>query len=149
MTTEQKKEEIDRIFRKLKIYCEFFYKSFEESPYSLIADGLVANNNLTGMRAVDREIDGALREWGNEVAFPIRQRMRDELGEGVFNEQKKDDKTLEKIIARGIIKTEKEYRIVHERVESIYHDENKKKEQEELNELLGAWTGKWREKKTK
>ena len=80
----------------------------------------------------------------NDAAFDLDSKQYKELnhilylkfGISLDNQNKKIIKKIKTILKRGHIKNIDEYRLVSERVERIYADDDKKEEVETLNNLL-------------
>ena len=95
-----------------------------------------ADNGLRGMRSVFRD----LNEWARGLS-PMHVRelnmlLKEKFGEDLQNESGKDLVKIAQIRKRGKIRTENEFRLVQERTEEIWNDDDKKKEVESLNKLL-------------
>lgn len=125
--------------------------SSEKSPLSFLELTILENykqGNLKNFKSIKSE----LLQWAKGFT-PKQQRELDELlrsetGRGLKEEQRLFEQHVNAIIKRGRIKNADEARLLEERVEEIYTDEQKKGELEKINRLLTAYAGKFQRHNT-
>jgi len=95
--------------------------------------------DLRGLRMVARDV----AEWATDLS-PEQQQQLDALlvsrfGRGLKDQRKDVEREIARILRRGQIETEGEYRLLMARVDEIYADESKAEELEQINRLLLAF----------
>ncbi|GHT77322.1 hypothetical protein AGMMS50262_18010 [Bacteroidia bacterium] len=96
--------------------------------------------NLRGMRSVYRDTN----EWGkglNTLADTeeLNQVLYAKFSEDLNTCSGRDAQKIKRIVRRGKISTENEFRLVLGRVDEIYTDDTKKEEIKILNKMLGEF----------
>jgi hypothetical protein len=69
----------------------------------------------------------------------LNDQLLEKFGNDIDNTEEKNTIKITKIIKRGKINNENEYRLILNRAEEIYHDKNKKSILDQLNELLAKY----------
>lgn len=95
--------------------------------------------DLRGLRMVARDV----AEWATDLS-PEQQQQLDALlvsrfGRGLKDQRKDVEREIARILRRGQIETEGEYRLLMARVDEIYADESKAEELEQINRLVLAF----------
>lgn len=136
-TNENKQEELDKLIKRFDIFYEFLLKNeTSEEIFSQaidIAYNAYKSNNLTILKRINKELDVWFREMPFDSQFELKQILKEKLNEEII------DKTLDKIkkvVKRGVINNLKEYKLILNRVDEIYADDDKYEEIIKLNELL-------------
>lgn len=95
--------------------------------------------NHRGLKMVASDV----REWATALSPAYRQRLdqnlRARFGRGLIEKADESRGEVERILRRGQIDTQDEYRLLMSRVEEIYADESRRTELEKINELLAAY----------
>jgi hypothetical protein len=136
-TNENKQEELDKLIKRFDIFYELLLKNeTSEKIFSQardIAYNAYKSNNLTILKRINKELDVWFREMPFDSQFELKQILKEKLNEEII------DKTLDKIkkvVKRGVINNLKEYKLILNRVDEIYADDDKYEEIIKLNELL-------------
>jgi hypothetical protein len=94
---------------------------------------------VRGLRAVSRD----LLEWAKGLSSPERdvidRKLRAAFGRGLEAGVAHEGAELARVVRRGRIANEREYRLVQARVEEIYANEQLAKELRNLDALLAAF----------
>jgi cold shock CspA family protein len=95
--------------------------------------------DLRGMRHVYKDTN----EWAKGLPFAhieeLNQILNDKFGEDLKKQTDGDTIKINRIIKKGKINSEDEYRLVLNRVDEIYADDSNKEEVLKLNELLATF----------
>lgn len=95
--------------------------------------------NFRGLKMVASDV----REWTTALSPSDQQRLdqllRSRLGRGLTEEAKEVSSEIDRILRRGQIDTQDEYRLLVSRADEIYADDSKRAELEKINELLAAY----------
>ena len=95
--------------------------------------------DIRGLKTASRD----LLEWVNGFPDQIRKDLdkilRAEVGIGLKTSQQDRNREIAKIIKRGSVKSEDEYRLLESRIDEIYADESKKAELARINKVLLAF----------
>jgi hypothetical protein len=96
--------------------------------------------DLRGLRYIYRDSN----EWGKnlptlESTEELNKMLCEKFGKDLQACSKQNLLKIKKIIKRGNISNEREFRVVHNRVNEIYQDSTKKEEIEILNNLLSKF----------
>jgi hypothetical protein len=139
-----KEGEIKRIQEKFMIFYTYLKSKYSEIAFydqmKEIVDGLVAGKNLQGLRHVEKELNGWLKEMEPEDVMQVNLLLQKEFGnDPLEGERTTQQLVLNQIVKRGVIKTKEEYEIVLQRVEEIHNDSSRKDEVNNLNLLLAAF----------
>lgn len=113
-----------------------FYPEDKQDDFREIVINAFNNHNLRGMRYIFND--------SCEMAYAMRKQHIDflntilitKLGFNLNDKNKRDLVKIKAILSRGCIKNASEYRLLSNRVEQIYADEDKVDELEALNRLL-------------
>lgn len=105
---------------------------------SIIKD-LFANNNVRGLRMMAKELSemaGALEptQWTR-----LDDALRSRFGRGLSDVADERRRNVSRILKRGAIRTDDEYRLVQGYVDEIYADDSKREEWTRLGELLNGF----------
>lgn len=134
--------ELDALRRRCHLILDFI-ASVEPagvwSEFKAFVEKTAAKRDLRGLRMVVRDLTEAQTGLSPRDRGELSRRLQDELGVDLSQEQTKELKKIQEIVGRGKIRNEREYRMVHDRVEEIYADEQAREEVERLNALLDAY----------
>lgn len=114
------------------------HETFLEQCYPIITEAF-DNKNLRGLRMAYSDNNDMARDLLPSDLNELNQILREKFG---YDLDKVNDMNLAKIkliIKRGHIKTDDEFRLLLNRVEEIYADDNMKDEVEVLNKLMGDY----------
>jgi hypothetical protein len=93
--------------------------------------------DLRGMRVLAKDLNEVPRDWWpSEKLRELNRLLKERFGEDLADLKCRDLASISRIRKRGKIRTENEFRLVHERAEEIWDDEGKRDEMEALNKLL-------------
>ena len=117
--------------------CDPSSEVFAQSEQAI--EAAFQRGNLRGLKMVASDV----REWTTALSPGDWQRLdqvlRSRFGRGLADEAKEASSELDRILRRGQIDTQGEYRILMNRVDEIYADESKRVELKRINELLAAY----------
>lgn len=111
------------------------YGEFFKQCYPIITDTF-NTKNLRGMRMMYNDSNEIARSLSQDKLNELNQILREKFG---FDLEKDHDILLakiNKIIQRGYLKNDDEFRLLSSRDDEIYADDSKKKEVENLNKLM-------------
>jgi CRISPR/Cas system CSM-associated protein Csm2 small subunit len=138
-----KEDEVNRIHRKFMVFYTYLTNKYSTISFydqmKEVIDDAVAKKNLRGLRAVDKDLSGWLKEMETDDVAQIQILLQQELGEEAFVVEKASLQALNRIVKRGVIKSKAEYEILSQRAEEINGDDSKKDELNTLNLLLVAF----------
>ena len=66
-------------------------------------------------------------------------KLRQEFGFDLNDFSNRNNRRIQNILKRGVIRNEEEYRLVFDKVEEIYADDSQEQLVDQLNELLAAF----------
>ena len=66
-------------------------------------------------------------------------KLRQEFGFDLNDFSNRNNKRIQNILKRGVIRNEEEFRLVSDKVEEIYADDSQKELVSKLNDLLGTF----------
>ena len=69
----------------------------------------------------------------------LNRKLRQEFGFDLNDFSNRNNRRIQNILRRGVIRNEEEYRLVSDKVEEIYADDSQKELVSRLNDLLGAF----------
>lgn len=123
--------EILDFFLKIESQQEWFFKEY-------IKQVLVAYEkcDFRGIKCAFNDVNDAAFDLDSKQYKELNHILYLKFGISLDNQNKKVIKKIKTILKRGHIKNIDEYRLVSERVERIYADDDKKEEVETLNNLL-------------
>jgi hypothetical protein len=78
----------------------------------------------------------SLNQQGLEL---LNRKLRQEFGFDLNDFSNRNNRRIQNILRRGVIRNEEEYRLVSDKVEEIYADDSQKELVSRLNDLLGAF----------
>ena len=78
----------------------------------------------------------SLNQQGLEL---LNRKLRQEFGFDLNDFSNRNNRRIQNIVRRGVIRNEEEYRLVSDKVEEIYADDSQKELVSRLNDLLGAF----------
>lgn len=93
-------------------------------------------NNKRGLKLAYRDINEDARELPENFLIELNGMLQDKFGKSLIDEKKIIEKMITKIMKRGRINNEDEYRIVTSYINEIYMDEDKKQVTEKLDSFL-------------
>ena len=99
--------------------------------------------DLRGMRMVAKDFAEGARALPGDNWQKLDDLLRLKFGKGLREEGDREATKVARVLKRGKIKGEAEYRLLHERAGQIFADESKKDELESIDALLAAETRKW------
>jgi hypothetical protein len=141
---KQLKDEQLRELAYIKDWCltimDFIFSKSDQPLILAVFNDAINNGydtqNLRGMRYVYRDTS----EWGRGLSLrdieELNKILYEKFGEDLNTCSKRDLSKINKIIKKGKIANENEFRIVLSRIDEIYHDSAKNEEIEILNMLL-------------
>ena len=104
-----------------------------------IVEQTYSKADLRGMRLIARDLNALDRdEWTSAQREELNRLLKDRFGKNLADVRSRDLTRIDRIRKRGI-RTENEFRLVHERAEEIWDDDTKRNELEALNRLLADY----------
>ncbi len=104
----------------------------------IIIDGY-QNQNLSGLKYIYRDTN----EWAKGISRTdldeLNKLLHDKFGESLVKKNNENLSEIKKVVKKGKISNEDEYRLLLSRVDEIYENKNKEKELEILNKLLADY----------
>jgi hypothetical protein len=94
------------------------------------------DRDLRGMRQIARDLNEEARYLPKKDLDRLNAVLKEKFGEDLSENRKKDLVKIDRIRKRGRIRSENEFRLVKERTEEIWQDDDKEEENEALNKLL-------------
>jgi len=135
-----KEEEINRIHRKFMVFYTYLKGKYPDIPFydqvKEVVEDAVAKKNLRGLRYVDKDLSGWLKEMETDDVAQIQLLLRQEMGDEAFIVEKISQEILNRVVEKGVIKSKAEYEILSQRAEEIDGEDSKKDELHTLNLLL-------------
>jgi hypothetical protein len=117
-----------------------YLRTVEESPvfddFAKAVNEIYAIRDLRQMRGITRDMNEWARELTTTHMAELNGQLRERFGEDLDSQTARDIAMIDRIRNRGAIRTKREYRLVRERAEEIWDDDDKKEEMEALNKLL-------------
>ncbi len=98
-----------------------------------------AKKNLSGMRYIERDLNEWIKGFSNADISELDELLKNKFGTGLDIIEKKNQKIIQKVIKRGKILNEKEYRLIKNREDEIYVDNSKAEEKQQLDRLMEAY----------
>ena len=135
-------------YETLKEWCltVFDYLLEQEPEFKLVADdskALIASydryHNIKKMRALYKEHHLILRDLPPNQIEELNQILTEKFGHNLADVAKMETKAIEKIIKRGRIRNDTEYRLVWQREDEIYTDDSQFEYAETLRKLLSDY----------
>lgn len=145
-TPEQKPADPELEARRLRDWCVAIVKFMgEASPSELLGQTESAINyaferrDLRGLRVVSKDI----AQWVQGMTSKDQERLDDVLrtqfGRGLLENTCEVRKEIARVLTRGSIANEAEYRLLADRVDDIYADKSSRRELEKINAVLAAY----------
>ncbi len=131
------------------IIADYFVKIWADPIFERFRQIIIETfekNDLRGMRMIYKDNNGMTIDLSPNDLDKLNQILRKKFG---FDLAKVNDKNLAKIkriIERGHLKSDDEFRLLSNRVDEIYADDSKKDEVEVLNKLMGDYENSKRSK---
>lgn len=113
-----------------------FYPEGKQDDFREIVINAFKRHNLRGLRYVYSDANEMAGYMSREQIEYLNAILKDKFGFDLNDKNKKDLVKIKVILSRGCIKNASEYRLLSNRVEQIYADEDKVDELEALNRLL-------------
>lgn len=98
-----------------------------------------SESDVRGLKSIAGELPNFFKILSPANRSELDRKLHDLFGYGLEVESQRRQKRIERVLTRGAIESEEDYRLVEERVEEICEKESLKNEAEELNELLLAF----------
>ncbi len=142
-----KKKEFEFLRDKCLLFNEFMEKkmiisseiinAFKNSNDLIIK--ACENRHTKILREGNREVDLQIRELPLYLALELDKLFQEKLGISIDSINKKMEKEIQKVIKRGKILNEEEYRLIKNREDEIYVDNSKAEEKQQLDRLMEAY----------
>ena len=81
----------------------------------------------------------AMESMNQQALQMLNLKLRQEFGFDLNDFSNRNNKRIQNILKRGVIRNEEEFRLVSDKVEEIYADDSQKGLVSKLNDLLGAF----------
>ena len=91
---------------------------------------------LQARKELLHDINEFAMDFGQPVLNPA---LRQEFGFDLNDFSNRNNRRIQNILKRGVIRNEEEYRLVSDKVEEIYADDSQEQLVNQLNELLAAY----------
>ena len=137
--------DLERIKRKYEIIDDYFQrhglasKIFLEMSRTMVED-IYGARKLRAMYQLEREFDDWVRNLPREEhRLALLELLQKEIGEDFAAKENRRVKRVQKILDRGEILSDAEYRLLLERVEEIYADRDMSATVEAINKLLATY----------
>jgi hypothetical protein len=101
-----------------------------------VLDRAYAEQNLVGLRASLNDYNETASDLPLEQFEELNQILREKFGEDLVHNRQKELAKIKRIVNRGKINNENEYRLIKSRIEEIINDENRVTEIHILDGLL-------------
>jgi len=95
--------------------------------------------DLRGLRIVAKDFAEWARDLPADQQSKLEQLLVPRFGRGLRSEAQKDQRERQRILKRGSIESEDEFRLLSSRADEIYADKSKAGELEQINHLLVAF----------
>lgn len=141
MTEEHLSDKRHQELNCLREWCATILKFLpqEEAAIMEIVEQTYSKADLRGMRLIARDLNALDRdEWTSAQREELNRLLKDRFGKNLADVRSRDLTRIDRIRKRGI-RTENEFRLVHERAEEIWDDDTKRNELEALNRLLADY----------
>ena len=106
------------------------------SEFILVIQETFRKQNLRGFRYIFKDTN----EWANGLPKSdldeLNELLQRKFGENLLKQSQRNLSKINRIVKKGKINNEDEYRLLLSRVDEIFADESKKEEVEMLNKLL-------------
>lgn len=94
---------------------------------------------LQARKELLHEINEFALEFGQPALHILNPALRQEFGFDLNDFSNRNNRRIQNILKRGVIRNEEEYRLVSDKVEEIYADDSQEQLVNQLNELLSAF----------
>ena len=94
---------------------------------------------LQARKELLHDINEFAMDFGQPVLHILNPALRQEFGFDLNDFSNRNNRRIQNILRRGVIRNEEEYRLVSDKVEEIYADDSQKELVSRLNDLLGAF----------
>lgn len=81
----------------------------------------------------------AMESMNQQALQMLNLKLRQEFGFDLNDFSNRNNKRIQNILKRGVIRNEEEFRLVSDKVEEIYADDSQKELVSKLNDLLGTF----------
>ena len=141
------KRELELLRDKILLFHDFMVEK-SNMPNELIKvikstneliNKLYERKALDLLKGEDHEVDLQIRELPLYLSLELDKLFQEKLGISIDSINKKMEKEIQKVIKRGKILNEKEYRLIKNREDEIYVDNSKAEEKQQLDRLMEAY----------
>jgi hypothetical protein len=138
--SEEQLKKIEYLNKRCHLILDFIHKVSQADQviekFKLIVNNAYDAKDLKGLLSTSKFMD----DWASELlpaeSKELKQILEKELGASATSESKSEIEAIKKIIEKGKIENNKEYKMVLDKVEKLYKFESNKKQVEILNRLL-------------
>lgn len=95
--------------------------------------------DLRGLQMLERDIAENARALPNQAKKELDELLVAEIGWGLSALSNKEHQKVAKVLRRGAIESDEEYRILSDRADAIFDDTTKATELREINALLASY----------
>jgi hypothetical protein len=128
-------------------WCRIILKVEEKTTPQSDADALfgeavsqaVADRNLRGLKMIARDLTEWAKRLPSEKRKQVDDLLRSKLGKGLAADARSESAKVQRVLEKGEIETEDDYRTLLGRADSIYADESKRDELERINAVLAKY----------
>ena len=135
--SEEQRKELDIVFKKCLFILDFSIENVEINGFLMDIKNIIIkcyeNDDIKCLRDILNTVILFAKQLPDPILNNLNSNFKKEFGE-LIND--KNLKILSKILKKGFINSEKEYRIIFDRVEELYSNNEKQNEVNQLNELL-------------
>jgi hypothetical protein len=133
-------EDLTLLRDKIMLYYQYCIDkgmpaSYFEEPKRLV-DSAYMDGKVSVLRSGSRDVDMHIREMSLQQAIELKNIFEVQLNIDYTVMDQEGIKAINKIINKGTIATEEEYRLIRDRTNEIYADTDKQNEMRKLNDLL-------------
>ena len=94
---------------------------------------------LQARKELLHDINEYVLEFPQPLLHMLNLKLRQEFGFDLNDFSNRNNRRIQNILKRGVIRNEEEYRLVFDKVEEIYADDSQEQLVDQLNELLAAF----------
>ncbi len=139
-----KKEELKILRDKCLIFCTFLVQKTGVPKQSFgqtnkLIYKAYKDNDVRALKVTSNDIDNQIRELPLYLSLELDKLFQEKLGISIDSINKKMEKEIQKVIKRGKILNEEEYRLIKNREDEIYVDNSKAEEKQQLDRLMEAY----------
>jgi hypothetical protein len=99
-------------------------------------------NNLKGLKTICAELNEIAKGGSAKEIYDLNELLMSKFGENLNNYKIDNIKKVKRLLKKGKIEREDDFRLVQNRLEDIYDDDSKREEAEGLDALLSTYTPK-------